>query len=243
MSVQTEINAFLKKINSSQTIRVSAYEAPKSPKLNSYIDHTALSASLTEKEVRTLCDEAKTHHFMAVCVNPVWVKYASSLLKGTEVKVCTVVGFPLGTHSSSVKVFETAEAIENGATEIDMVIHIGALKDKEYLTVLEDIKAVAYACKKKALLKVIIETCELTDEEVLQASVLCRLAGADYIKTSTGFGSAGATEKHIRIMRAVAGDVLGVKASGGVRDKDTALKMINAGASRIGASASVQIIA
>ncbi|MEK4668464.1 deoxyribose-phosphate aldolase [Niallia sp. FSL R7-0271] len=206
------------------------------------IDHTLLKADATKEQVKTLCEEAKQYSFASVCVNPTWVQYASELLAGTEVKVCTVIGFPLGATTSVTKAFETTNAIENGATEVDMVINIGALKDKNYDLVKEDIKAVVDAAKGKALTKVIIETSLLTDEEKEKACVLAVEAGTDFVKTSTGFSTGGATVEDIALMRKTVGPDIGVKASGGVRSSEDTEKMIAAGATRIGASSGVAIV-
>ncbi|PAQ16540.1 deoxyribose-phosphate aldolase [Bacillaceae bacterium SAOS 7] len=206
------------------------------------IDHTLLKADATKEEVSKLCEEAKTYEFASVCINPTWVSYASEQLKGTPVKVCTVIGFPLGAMTSEVKAFETKNAIENGAEEVDMVINIGALKDGDYETVLKDIQAVTSAAKGKALTKVIIETCLLTDEEKQKACELAVKAGTDYVKTSTGFSTGGATVADITLMRQAVGPNIGVKASGGVRSKEDAENMIKAGATRIGASSGVKIV-
>jgi deoxyribose-phosphate aldolase len=206
------------------------------------IDHTLLKADATKEQVKTLCEEAKQYSFASVCVNPTWVQYASELLAGTEVEVCTVIGFPLGATTSATKAFETANAIENGATEVDMVINIGALKDKNYDLVKEDITAVVDAAKGKALTKVIIETSLLTDEEKEKACVLAVEAGTDYVKTSTGFSTGGATVEDIALMRKTVGPDIGVKASGGVRSSEDTEKMIAAGATRIGASSGVAIV-
>ncbi|WP_437828725.1 deoxyribose-phosphate aldolase [Niallia taxi] len=206
------------------------------------IDHTLLKADATKEQVKTLCEEAKEYSFASVCVNPTWVQYASELLAGTEVKVCTVIGFPLGANTSATKAFETANAIENGATEVDMVINIGALKDKNFDLVKEDIKAVVDAAKGKALTKVIIETSLLTDEEKEKACVLAVEAGTDFVKTSTGFSTGGATVEDIALMRKTVGPEIGVKASGGVRSSEDTEKMIEAGATRIGASSGVAIV-
>lgn len=210
--------------------------------LAQYIDHTALKADTTKDQIITLCEEAKTHHFYSVCVNPTWVKTAAERLKGSDVDVCTVIGFPLGASTSEVKALETEDAINKGATEVDMVINIGALKDKATDYVEEDIRAVVEAAKNKALVKVIIETSLLTDEEKVTACELAVKAGADYVKTSTGFSTGGATVADIKLMRKTVGPDLGVKASGGVRDRQGALDMIEAGATRIGASSGIQIV-
>lgn len=207
------------------------------------IDHTLLKANATEAEIVKLAEEAKEYKFASVCVNPTWVKKAAEILHDVEgVEVCTVIGFPLGASTSEVKAFETKNAIENGATEVDMVINIGALKDKQYDLVEKDIKAVVDAAKGKALTKVIIETCLLTDEEKEMACKLSVNAGADFVKTSTGFSTGGATVEDIALMRKTVGPDLGVKASGGVRSLEDAQNMIEAGATRIGASSGVAIV-
>ncbi|WP_189655174.1 deoxyribose-phosphate aldolase [Bacillus sp. HNG] len=206
------------------------------------IDHTALKADTTKAQIEKLCAEAKEYGFMSVCVNPTWVETAANLLKDSEVKVCTVIGFPLGASTPETKAFETKDAIEKGATEVDMVINIGALKDKNDELVEKDIRAVVEAAKGKALTKVIIETCLLTDEEKLRACELAVKAGADFVKTSTGFSTGGATVEDIRLMRKTVGPDIGVKASGGVRDAKGTQDMIDAGATRIGASSGVAIV-
>lgn len=207
-----------------------------------YIDHTILKPQATVDEVKKLCKEAKEHNFASVCVNGCHAKLVSSELHGSDVKTCVVVGFPLGAMTKEAKEFETIDAIRNGAEEIDMVINVGALKDKNYVLVKEDIEAVVNAAKDKALVKVIIETCLLTDEEKVKVCEIAKEAKADFVKTSTGFSTGGATEEDISLMRKTVGEGLGVKASGGVRDYKTAMDMINAGASRIGASSSIAII-
>ncbi len=207
-----------------------------------YIDHTVLKPDATENDVIKLCKEALEYKFASVCVNAGYVELAYSMLKDSEVKVCTVVGFPLGATLPDVKAFEAAKAIELGATEVDMVINIGAMKSGKYELVEKDIKAVVDACKEKALLKVIIETCLLTDEEKVIACELSKKVGAEYVKTSTGFSTSGATAEDIALMRKTVGEELGVKASGGVKTLELALKMIEAGASRIGSSASVSLV-
>jgi deoxyribose-phosphate aldolase len=210
--------------------------------LASYIDHTILKADAKVLDIEKLCKEAAEYKFASVCVNAANVKQAAELLNGTVVKVCTVVGFPLGATLSQVKAFEAEEAIKNGAQEVDMVINVGALKSGQFDIVEQDIKAVATVCKNKALLKVIIETCLLTDEEKVAVCLLAKKAEADFVKTSTGFSTGGATVEDIKLMRKTVGADMGVKASGAVRDLETALKMIEAGATRIGASASVNIV-
>ncbi|WP_068776786.1 deoxyribose-phosphate aldolase [Paenibacillus sp. FJAT-26967] len=206
------------------------------------IDHTLLKADATREEVAKLTEEAKKYGFVSVCVNPAWVAFSAEQLKGTEVKVCTVIGFPLGATTPAVKAFETQDAIANGATEVDMVINIGALKAKDNELVEKDIRAVVEAAKGKALVKVIIETCLLTDEEKVRACELAVQAGADFVKTSTGFSTGGATREDIALMRKTVGAGVGVKASGGVRSLEDVNGMIEAGASRIGASSGVKII-
>ncbi|NLM44162.1 MAG: deoxyribose-phosphate aldolase [Clostridiales bacterium] len=210
--------------------------------LASYIDHTILKPEANENDIERVCREAMEYGFASVCVNPCYVNLAYNILKDSSVKVCTVIGFPLGASTSAVKAFEAKEAIKNGAQEIDMVLNIGALKSGNIEYVKNDIESVVKSCKGKALLKVIIETCLLNDEEKVQACKAAKLAGADYVKTSTGFSKAGATEEDVILMKRVVGEDLGVKASGGIRDLNTALAMIRAGATRIGASSSVKII-
>ena len=205
------------------------------------IDHTLLKADATRNQIEKLCAEAKKYVFASVCVNPTWVKYSAELLAGTDVKVCTVIGFPLGASTPATKAFETKDAIANGAGEIDMVINIGALKNGEYDAVREDIQAVVDAAN-GTLVKVIIETCLLTDEEKVKACELSVEAGADFVKTSTGFSTGGATAEDIALMRKTVGPDLGVKASGGVRNLEDMKTMIDNGATRIGASSGVAIM-
>lgn len=210
--------------------------------IKSLIDHTALKSDTTKEEVSTLCVEAKEYHFAAVCVNPFWVKYAKEQLENSKVNVCTVIGFPLGANSTEIKVNETNQAIEDGATEIDMVINIGSLKGKDDAGVLHDIESVVNAAKSKAIVKVIIETALLTEEEKARACQLSVQGGADYVKTSTGFVGGGATEEDILLMREQVGPDIGIKASGGIRDREKAELMIKAGANRIGTSSGVTIV-
>lgn len=205
------------------------------------IDHTILKAEATESEIVKLCKEAIHYNFASVCVNPSMVPVAAKELKGTHVKVCTVIGFPLGATTTEVKAFETKDVIEKGATEVDMVINVGKLKERNLEYVKNDIKAVVEATKGKALTKVIIETCLLTEEEKIIACRLSKEAGSDFVKTSTGFSTGGATVEDIKLMRETVGPEMGVKASGGVRSKKDALAMIENGATRIGASASISI--
>ncbi|PKR79036.1 deoxyribose-phosphate aldolase [Halalkalibacillus sediminis] len=210
--------------------------------LASMIDHTQLKPETQAEKINQICEEAKTYSFASVCVNPTWVSHCYELLKDSEVKVCTVIGFPLGATTSETKSFETSNAIENGATEIDMVINIGSLKDGRYEEVESDIQAVVDAAKGKALVKVIIETALLENDEKIKACELAKKAGADFVKTSTGFSGGGATVDDIRLMRLTVGPEMGVKASGGVRNLEDANAMIDAGATRIGASAGVDIV-
>jgi deoxyribose-phosphate aldolase len=205
------------------------------------IDHTLLKAEAQPSDIEKLCAEAREYQFASVCVNPVYVPLAAKLLAGSEVRVCTVIGFPLGATSSEVKAFEAADSVKKGATEVDMVIPIGLLKAGELKAVYEDIKAVAESVKGKALLKVIIETSLLTDVEKAIACLLSVAAGADFVKTSTGFSTGGAKAEDVALMRATVGPNTGVKASGGVRSLQDALTMMHAGADRIGCSAGVAI--
>lgn len=203
-------------------------------------DHTILKADATKDAVVKICEEAKEFQFMSVCVNSYYTAFVAQQLKDSDVKVCTVVGFPLGQMSTKAKAAETELAVADGADEIDMVINVGALKDKEYDVVLNDIKEVKKACG-QALLKVIIETCLLTEEEKIKACLLAKEAGADFVKTSTGFGTGGATAQDVALMRKTVGNTMGVKASGGIRNKETAEEMVNAGADRLGTSATIAI--
>lgn len=210
--------------------------------INKLIDHTALKPNINKESILKLIAEAKTYDFASVCVNPCWVALAHQELKNTDVKVCTVIGFPLGANTTEVKVFETKDAIEKGAQEIDMVINIAMLKDKEYDYVENEIHQIVEAAKDKAIVKVIIETCLLTDEEKIKACELSQKAGADFVKTSTGFSTGGATVHDIALMRKTVGAEMGVKASGGVHTYEEALAMVEAGATRIGASAGVKLL-
>ncbi|GGK18479.1 deoxyribose-phosphate aldolase [Caldalkalibacillus thermarum] len=210
--------------------------------LAAYIDHTLLKPDATQQEIDKLCEEARQYQFASVCVNPTWVKRCAQQLKDTPVKVCTVVGFPLGANTSTIKAAETEQALADGAQEVDMVINIGTLKSGQHHAVEEDIKAVVKATQGKAVVKVIIETALLTDEEKIIACQLSKRAGADFVKTSTGFLGGGATVADVELMKKTVGDTLGVKASGGIRDYATAIAMIKAGATRLGASAGVAIV-
>lgn len=207
----------------------------------SYIDHTLLKPEATKEQIIALCAEAKQYDFASVCVNPTWIETAAAELDGAVSKVCTVIGFPLGASTSEVKAFETKDAIAKGADEVDMVLNIGALKGSDYELVLNDMKAVVEAAN-GTLVKVIIETCLLTDEEKVKACELAVEAGVDYVKTSTGFSTGGATPTDVALMRKTVGPDLGVKASGGVRSLEDLKAMIEAGATRIGASSGVKIM-
>jgi deoxyribose-phosphate aldolase len=216
--------------------------APTDGRVSHMIDHTLLKPDATQDQVAQLCYEAKKHGFASVCVNPSYVKLCADLLKETDVLVCTVIGFPLGATSTESKAFEAQKAVRDGATEVDMVINVGGLKSRDYELVEQDIAAVARAVHAGgAILKVIIEAALLTDEEKVAACQLAKVAGADFVKTSTGFGPGGATAEDVALMRRVVGSGMGVKASGGIRTYADVKKMIAAGASRIGASASVKI--
>ena len=209
--------------------------------LNKYIDHTILKATASSADVQKLCEEAIEHEFYSVCVNGCYVADARHLLQGTDVKVAAVVGFPLGAMTTASKVFEAKEVIENGASEIDMVINVAKLKDGEFDYVENEIRLIKEAIGNNVL-KVIIETCYLTDEEKVKACELSLVAKADYVKTSTGFGTGGATYEDVKLMKSVVGDNAKVKASGGVRDKETAQKYVDLGAERLGTSSGIEIV-
>lgn len=209
--------------------------------LNKYIDHTILKATASSADVQKLCAEAIEHEFYSVCVNGCYVADAKHLLQGTDVKVAAVVGFPLGAMTTASKVFEAKEAIENGASEIDMVINVAKLKDGEFDYVENEIRLIKEAIGNNVL-KVIIETCYLTDEEKVKACELSLVAKADFVKTSTGFGTGGATYEDVKLMKSVVGDNAKVKASGGVRDKETAQKYVDLGAERLGTSSGIEIV-
>ncbi len=211
-------------------------------KVNQYIDHTLLKPQATADDIIKVCQEAKQYEFFSVCVNPHYVALVNEKLADSPVKVCSVIGFPLGANKTALKAQEAAQAVADGADEIDMVINVGALRSGQYDFVEADIKAVVEAINGKALLKVIIETCLLTEEQKIKACQLSKAAGADFVKTSTGFSTGGATTADIALMRKTVGSEMGVKASGGIRDYETAVAMIEAGASRIGAGGSLQII-
>lgn len=216
---------------------------PVSNDLAKYIDHTLLKPDATEEQIRQLCKEAAQYRFAAVCVNPTWVRLCSQQLKGTGVAVCTVAGFPLGATPADVKAFEARRSVYDGAAEVDMVINVGRLKSGQDAAVLDDICQVAHAVHEgRAHLKVIIETALLSDEEKVKACTLAKQAGADFVKTSTGFGPGGATAADVALMRRVVGAEVGIKAAGGIRDFAAAQQMIAAGATRVGASAGVKIL-
>ena len=209
--------------------------------LNKYIDHTILKATASSSDVQKLCEEAIEHEFYSVCVNGCYVADAKQLLQGTDVKVAAVVGFPLGAMTTAAKVFEAKEAVENGASEIDLVINVAKLKDGEFEYVENEIRQIKEAIGDNVL-KVIIETCYLTDEEKVKACELSLVAKADFVKTSTGFGTGGATYEDVKLMKSVVGDNAKVKASGGVRDKETAQKYVELGAERLGTSSGIDIV-
>lgn len=206
-----------------------------------YIDHTILKAVATDKDIMRICNEAYENNFKSVCVNPYWIPLAKKLLKGSDVLVCTVIGFPLGANATDVKAFETTKAIADGADEVDMVINIGEAKAHNYEAVERDIKAVVDAAN-GVLVKVILETCYLTDDEIVKCSDIAKNAGADFVKTSTGFGTAGASVEAVSLMRKTVGEDMGVKASGGIKTAEDYIKMVNAGANRIGTSNGITIM-
>jgi len=207
-----------------------------------YIDHTVLKIGTTKETLKKFCDEAKEYHFASVCVNPCNISFVAEQLKGTDVKACAVIGFPLGANTTNIKALEAKEAIENGASEVDMVINVGRLKDKDYDYVLNDIKTVVEISHPKAIVKVIIETCVLNDEEKVKACELAKQANADFVKTSTGFGSGGATTQDVKLMKETVGDKLKVKASTGINNREICDQMIAAGAVRMGTSKGIFIV-
>jgi deoxyribose-phosphate aldolase len=213
-----------------------------SEQIAAMIDHTLLKADSTQQEIIKLCEEAKRYSFATVCVNPYWVRLAAQELKDSKVGITTVIGFPLGSSTSLVKSTEASDSIRNGATEIDMVLNVGALKSGDFDAVERDIEGVVLACKGKAIVKVIIETCYLTDDEKKRADEMCKSAGADFVKTSTGFGPSGATLKDIQLIRQTVGNEMGIKASGGVRDLPFAIQLIEAGATRLGTSSGIALV-
>jgi len=207
-----------------------------------YIDHTLLKPDATEVQIKKICEEAIQYGFHSVCINPFWVSYCAKKLKETGVKVCAVIGFPLGATDSETKAYETRNAIKNGADEIDMVINVGALRNGDLKTVEADLRAVFTACRKTTTTKAIIETCLLSDEEKVIASQLVKKVGFDFVKTSTGFSTAGATDHDVALIRRTVGPKMGIKAAGGIHSFEEALLMIKSGATRLGCSASVKIV-
>jgi deoxyribose-phosphate aldolase len=231
----------LHEAGASRVVATTGY-CPASDGLASLIDHTLLKPDGARADIEKICQEAAQFGFASVCVNPVWVPLCHDLLKGSGVKVCTVIGFPSGAHAPDVKAYETRRAVEQGAEEVDMVINVGAMKSKDYALVEQDIRGVVQAAAPKALVKVILETSLLTREEKIMGCTLAKAAGADFVKTSTGFAGGGATVEDIELMREVVGPEMGVKASGGVRTKEDVEALVAAGANRIGASAGVKIV-
>jgi len=244
-----DLNELIRQVTEEVCSRIGSTSSPASAAddyspatLAKYIDHTLLKPDASEDQVRKVCDEAKQYHFASVCVNPSYIKFVAEQLSGSGVAPCVVIGFPLGATTPEVKAEETNNVIMNGAKEVDMVINVGAIKSGNWALVKRDIEAVVAAAKGRALVKVIIETCLLTDEEKVKACTVSKLAGADFVKTSTGFSTGGATVEDVRLMRQTVGPVMGVKASGGVRDYDSAVAMIKAGATRLGTSNGVKIV-
>ncbi len=235
------IEAIAKEVAKQSNFTAGAAPVAADKPVNTYIDHTVLAANTPLSKIEKFCKEAIEYKFASVCFNPIHVKYAAERLKGTGVNVCTVIGFPLGANTPFVKAVETIDAIANGAQEIDMVANIGAIKDCNWELVKEDIAAVVKAAN-GTLVKVIIETCLLTDEEKFKVSQICVEAGAQFVKTSTGFSTGGATAEDVALIRRAVGPTMGIKASGGVRNMDDAKKMIAAGATRIGTSGGIGII-
>ena len=224
------------------TTKEPAKSTSYEPSYAQYIDHTVLKPDTVKSTVKRFCDEAKQYHFASVCVNPTHVRFVANELKGTDVRTCCVIGFPLGANTPLVKATEATEAVQNGADEVDMVINIGALKDKNYELVHQDIKAVVDAAHPKALVKVIIETCLLTDEEKVTACQIAQRANADFVKTSTGFGSGGATVEDVRLMKQTVGESMRVKASTGINDRKIFEELLEAGAVRMGTSKGIKIV-
>lgn len=209
---------------------------------NKFIDHTLLKPEATSDQIEKLCQEAKEYDFMSVCVNPCYVRMASDLLRGTDVRVCTVIGFPLGASTLESKVFEAVDAVYKGADEVDMVQNIGKAKEHDYDYIEKEVRAVREKIRSDHVLKVILETCLLTPEEIAECSKACKRAGADFVKTSTGFSKGGATVEAVKIMREAVGPEMGVKASGGVHTREEMLALIEAGATRIGASSGIALM-
>ncbi len=234
----------VEKIKNAGAARISSSlgAAPVGSGIAPLIDHTLLKPDASQADIDKLCAEAREFTFASVCVNPCNVRRASSLLEGTQVKVCSVTGFPLGANKKEIKAYETRKAMLDGAREIDMVMNVGAMKSGDYKLVEQDMRDVKETCGRNVITKVILETALLTDDEKIKACEIAKTSGMDFVKTSTGFGPGGATVDDIRLMRGVVGAKMGVKASGGIRDAETAARMVEAGATRIGASASVKIV-
>ncbi len=240
---EEKVNKIYEDFLNQENIENKAVDIISVEKIAGIIDHTLLKPEATKSEIIQLCNEAVQFNFASVCVNPVNVELCFDLIKSSNVKVCTVIGFPLGANTTEIKLHEGEEAIKNGAEELDMVLNIGRLKDRNYEYVFEDIKSIAQLAKRNyCISKVILETCLLTDEEKITACLIAQEAGADFVKTSTGFSKGGATVHDVSLMKFVVGNKLKVKASGGIRSYEDAVAMINAGAERLGASAGVKII-
>ncbi len=239
MDLKSEVEKWLRKYKDEYEFKLEEVDVSLE-NVRSAIEHTNLKSTATPEDIRKLCDEAKRHEFLGVCVNPYYVSLAKRILEGTDIKVVTVCGFPLGANKPEVKAYEAQKAVEDGADEIDMVLNIGALKAGKYDEVYRDIREVVENVK--VPVKVIIEACYLSDEEKIAACVISKLAGAKFVKTSTGFGSGGATVEDVHLMRWVVGNEIGVKAAGGIRDLAKAKDMIRAGANRIGTSSGVKIV-
>ncbi len=241
-----DLNELIKQVTEEVCIKYAGQQAPAgdySPaSLAKYVDHTILKPEASIEDVRKVCDEAKRYNFASVCVNPNYIQFVAEQLSGSSVAPCVVIGFPLGASTPELKAEETSTVIALGAKEVDMVINVGAIKSGNWVLVKRDIEAVVGAAKGKALVKVIIETCLLTDEEKVKACTVSKLAGADFVKTSTGFSTGGATVEDVGLIRKTVGPQMGVKASGGVRDYDGAVAMIKAGATRLGTSSGVKIV-
>jgi deoxyribose-phosphate aldolase len=244
-----DINAIIKQVTEEICSKYAVDSVPTSGSskyspagMAKYIDHTYLKPEASLEEIRNICDEAKKYHCASVCVNPSYIQFVASQLEGSGVTPCCVIGFPLGATTPEVKAFEASNAADHGAKEVDMVINIGAIKSNDWMLVKRDIEAVVNAVRGRALVKVIIECCLLTDEEKVKACTVAKLAGAHFVKTSTGFSTGGATVEDVRLMRETVGPDIGVKASGGVRTYDDAVAMLEAGANRMGASATKKIV-
>ena len=245
--ISEEVISRLKKIDKTDSISTNDLERKNNNSITPadvarYIDHTLLKPEATEGQIKTLCEEAAKYGFYSVCINSSWVEYCAKKLRGTGVKVCAVVGFPLGAMDSRTKAYETRNAIENGADEIDMVINVGALKNGDLKMVEEDLRSVIRACRSTTTTKAIIETCLLIDDEKIIVSQLVKKTGYDFVKTSTGFSKAGATAHDIVLIRRTVGPKMGIKAAGGIHNFEEALLMIRSGATRLGASAGIKII-